>query len=156
MKKKNDYSFSLDSIQHGTAHYSKNWSRQDQNEYNHKYYQEHKEKWGQKAKSALSSAKDAATKGLDAAGETALDTTYDLMTGEVYATYPGTRTLNNLTGVMDVGFKYIAQGNPMYTKVIDHHLEEHTVLGKAASTIKKGASKIAEWLGIKSNKSLLK
>lgn len=44
---KNKYSWSL--IKHdgtGTAHYSKNWSKQDQDEYNAKYYQEHKEKWG--------------------------------------------------------------------------------------------------------------
>ena len=42
----NNYSFNLDNdvLEHGAigAHYSKNWSRQKQNEYNRWYYQTHK------------------------------------------------------------------------------------------------------------------
>ena len=42
----NNYSFSLnnDVLEHGAigAHYSKNWTKQKQNEYNHWYYQTHK------------------------------------------------------------------------------------------------------------------
>lgn len=45
---RNNYSWCLDTISHGTAHYSKNWDKADQDEYNAKYYQEHKEKWGVK------------------------------------------------------------------------------------------------------------
>lgn len=42
----NNYSFNLDNdvLEHGTigAHYSKNWTKQKQNEYNRWYYQTHK------------------------------------------------------------------------------------------------------------------
>ena len=44
----NNYSFALDSpcfLVH-SAHYSKNWDKKKQDEYNAKYYQEHKDKWG--------------------------------------------------------------------------------------------------------------
>lgn len=37
-KKKNDYGWNLDSVAHGTAHLSKNWTKDKQKEYNHWYY----------------------------------------------------------------------------------------------------------------------
>lgn len=44
----NQFSFALDNpcfLVH-SAHYSKNWNKKKQDEYNAKYYQEHKDKWG--------------------------------------------------------------------------------------------------------------
>lgn len=44
----NNYSFALDTpcVLIHSAHYSKNWNKDKQDEYNAKYYQEHKDKWG--------------------------------------------------------------------------------------------------------------
>lgn len=44
----NNYSFALDRscVLIHSAHYSKNWNKDKQDEYNAKYYQEHKDKWG--------------------------------------------------------------------------------------------------------------
>lgn len=48
----NNYTWNLDSICHvatGSAHYSNNWNKQQQDDYNKKYYEEHKaDKWGVK------------------------------------------------------------------------------------------------------------
>lgn len=48
----NEYSWNLDQdyISHGTAHYSKNWNQQRQDEYNKWYYQTHKEKFAERDK----------------------------------------------------------------------------------------------------------
>lgn len=56
-KVRNNYSWPLDKdfIAHGTAHLSKNWTAQDQKEYNADYYQQHKEKWGVKGESSSKS-----------------------------------------------------------------------------------------------------
>ena len=46
----NQYTFNLETnyLQHNKqgAHYSKNWNKEKQDEYNAKYYKEHKDKWG--------------------------------------------------------------------------------------------------------------
>ncbi len=60
----NNYSFNLE---HGAigAHYSKNWSKQKQNEYNHWYYQTHKGEIARSRKrvtDAVSNARDAEKK----------------------------------------------------------------------------------------------
>ena len=65
----NNYSFNLDNdvLEHGAigAHYSKNWSRQKQNEYNRWYYQTHKAEIARSKKKvtdAVSDARDAEKK----------------------------------------------------------------------------------------------
>lgn len=140
MQKKNNYSWSLDTISHGTAHLSKNWTAQDQKEYNHWYY--------------INKIKNTASDLANKANHGVMDTIYDATYGKELAETPGSTTFNNITGLGDLYMKSQLSDSVLDTPtkaVLDHHFKNHTLAGKAAKAISNGVKSISKSLSKFSN-----